>query len=597
MIFSDSHYSCAFCAISLIGQSSTNGLDVFAIFMGLFGGLALFLYGMDRMSDALKSVAGDGMRTVLSKLTTNRFTGAIAGAITTSILQSSSVTTVLVVGFISAQLMTLTQSIGVIMGANIGTTITAQIIAFNVTKYSLLLVGLGFTISFLSKNDKFQQYGKLILGLGLIFFGMHLMSEGAYPLRSYQPFIDSMRQMSNPLFGIALGAVFTGIVQSSSATTGIVIVLSSQGLISLETGIALIFGANIGTCVTAILATIGKSREAVRAAVVHVIFNVGGVLLWFLFIPFLATLVVQISPSYEQLNGTAKLGAEVPRQIANAHTIFNVANTLIFIWFTGPIALFVRWLVPDRPSQELERSEPKHLDQILLATPSLALDLVRMEIGRLGASALLMVRKCFPYVIDGTHEDLDKLEQMDNDVDRLHGAIITYLGRLSKENLDMNQSEKLHDYLSAANNLESIADLVESNLAAIGRQRLKRSIKIGERTKSMIADFHNLIVKNTKIAIHAIVEHDESAAQQVLDAKPQINRFSDQLEAHLTYRLAADEPNRLYTFRLETEMIDYLKRVFYFSKRIAKLVLELNVKSEFRHQQENTDEALSTANE
>ena len=571
----------------LLGQSSEESLDVFTIIIGMLGGLALFLYGLDKMSDALKLVAGDGMKTVLSKLTTNRFTGAIAGAITTSILQSSSVTTVLVVSFISAQLMTLTQSIGVIMGANIGTTITAQLIAFQITKYSLLMIAFGFTISFISKSDRVKQYGTLILGIGLLFFGMHLMSEGAYPLRSYQPFIDSMERMSNPLWGIALGAVFTGIVQSSSATTGIVIVLASQGLISLEAGIALIFGANIGTCVTAVLATLGKTREAVRAAVVHVIFNVGGVVLWFLFIPLLASLVVEVSPSFDQLDGTAKLGAETPRQIANAHTIFNVANTLIFIWFTGPIAWIVRRIVPDQPFQEVKRSEPRHLDQLLLATPALALDLVRVEIGRLGANSLLMVRKCFPYLLEGTNDDLNKLEKMDNDVDQLHGAIITYLSQLSKANLDASQSESLHDYLSAANYLESIADLVETNLTAVGKQRIKRSIIIGSQTRQMLDQFHELIVKNTKNAIHAIVEQDESAAQEVLDAKPQINRLVEKLESHLTHRLAVDEPERLHTFRLEIEVVEYLKRVYYFSKRIAKLVLEKNVTDEVASQQED----------
>ncbi len=234
--------------------------------MGLIGGLALFLFGLDQMSDALKLIAGDGMKKVLAKLTTNRFTGAIAGAFVTAIVQSSSVTTVLVVGFISAGLMSLTQSIGIIMGANIGTTITAQLVAFKITQYALGLVAIGFFTLFCSKNDKVRHYGHMIMGLGLIFYGMHLMSDGTKPLRTYQPFMEMMQQMDHPLWAILLGAGFTALVQSSSATTGLVIALASQGLISLDAGIALIFGANIGTCITAGLASIGKSREAVRAA-------------------------------------------------------------------------------------------------------------------------------------------------------------------------------------------------------------------------------------------------------------------------------------------------------------------------------------------
>jgi len=244
--------------------------------MQLFGGLALFLFGMEQMSDSLKAVAGEKMKTILSKLTTNRVSGALTGALVTAVIQSSSVTTVLVVGFISAGLMSMSQSIGVIMGANIGTTITAQIVAFKVTKYALLMISVGFTMLFFSQQHKIKQYGGMLMGLGLVFFGMGVMSEAMHPLRSYQPFLDLMVNMSNPLLGILVAAAFTALVQSSSATTGIVIVMASQGFISLPAGIALAFGANIGTCVTALLAAIGKPREALRAAAVHVLFNVLG---------------------------------------------------------------------------------------------------------------------------------------------------------------------------------------------------------------------------------------------------------------------------------------------------------------------------------
>ncbi len=234
-----------------------------AMGMNLFGGLAIFLFGMDQMSDALKAVAGERMKVVLAKLTTNRFMGAITGAFVTAVIQSSSVTTVLVVGFITAGLMSLAQSIGVIMGANIGTTITAQIVAFKVTKAALLMVAVGFTMMFFSHQDRIKQYGAMLMGLGLVFFGMAVMSDAMKPLRSYQPFLDLMVTMENPLVGILIAAAFTGLIQSSSATTAIVIVMATQGFITLPAGIALAFGANIGTCVTALLASIGKPREAV----------------------------------------------------------------------------------------------------------------------------------------------------------------------------------------------------------------------------------------------------------------------------------------------------------------------------------------------
>jgi phosphate:Na+ symporter len=246
----------------MLAQTTVAQLDVLTIVVGLLGGLALFLFGMEQMTDALKAVAGGGMRKTLNRLATNRFTAALSGAFVTSVIQSSSVTTVLVVGFVSAGLMTLSQSIGIIMGANVGTTITAQIIAFKVTKYALVLVAVGFGLMFTQKRDRIQRYGAMLMGLGLIFFGMSLMSDATSPLRDFQPFIDAMESMRNPLWAIFGGAVFTAVVQSSSATTGIVIVLAGQGFITLEAGIALTLGANVGTCARSEERRVGKECGA-----------------------------------------------------------------------------------------------------------------------------------------------------------------------------------------------------------------------------------------------------------------------------------------------------------------------------------------------
>ncbi|MCB1852384.1 MAG: Na/Pi cotransporter family protein, partial [Gammaproteobacteria bacterium] len=259
-----------------IAASSGKSIDWFTMTMTLLGGLAIFLYGMELMTDSLKAVAGDRMKMILEKMTGNRIAGAITGAGVTAVIQSSSVTTVIVVGFVTAGLMNLAQAIGVIMGANIGTTITAQIVAFKVTKYALLMVAVGFAMMMISKRESIKHYGTMLMGLGLVFFGMDVMSGAMKPLRTYQPFLDLMTTMESPLVGILIAAAFTGLIQSSSATTGIVIVMATEGLVSLPAGIALAFGANIGTCVTAILASIGKPRIAVQAAMAHLLFNVFG---------------------------------------------------------------------------------------------------------------------------------------------------------------------------------------------------------------------------------------------------------------------------------------------------------------------------------
>lgn len=545
----------------LLAETSNDSLAVGTMAMGLLGGLAIFLFGMDQMTSTLKLLAGDGMKKILGMLTTNRFTAVLAGAFVTAVIQSSSVTTVLVVGFVSAGLMNLSQSIGVIMGAEIGTTVTAQMLAFKITKFALALVAIGFVMSFVSKRETVRQYGKMIFGFGLLFFGMNLMSDAMRPLRDYEPFLEAMQNLDNPLFGILLSALFTGLIQSSSATTAIIIVLASQGLITIEQGIPLVFGANIGTCVTALLASIGKSRDAVRAALVHITFNTLGVLMWFSFMDQLAM-------------GVKSLAEGTPRQIANAHTIFNVTNTCVFIWFTTPLAWLVTRLVPDKREVELEAKQPKYLDPILLRTPSLAMDIIRMELGRLGAAALHMMRGAFETVIRGSSEELDSLEKLDDNVDSLHGAIVTYLGRLSKENLSDRQSEQLHDYLAAANYIENIGDMIETNLVDAGRERLNANLQISQATEDVLSALNKKVAWATERAIRAIVSHEKDAAREVAEAKGEINRLAVEAEEHLSRRLAADEPNRLATFRLESEIMEYLKRMYYFAKRIAKLVGE-----------------------
>ncbi|HFD87213.1 MAG TPA: Na/Pi cotransporter family protein, partial [Gammaproteobacteria bacterium] len=359
-------------------------LEITSIAISLIGGLAIFLYGMKVMTESLTLVAGRRMKLLLSKLTRNRFTAALAGAMVTAIIQSSSVTTVLIVSFITAGLMSFTQSIGMILGANVGTTITAQIIAFKVTKAAMLMIAFGFFTELLASNRRVKYLATMMLGLGLLFLGMNLMSQATEPLKSLPSFIALMRDIQNPLAGILIGATFTALVQSSSATTGIIIILASQGFISLEAGIALVMGANIGTCVTAILSAIGKPREAVQAAVVHVVFNVLGVLLWVWFIPQLAQLVQEISPSSPQLQGAARLAADAPRQIANAHTLFNVVAALVFLPFLAPFARLCERLVPDRPLDESGGITPRFLDDEVISIPAFALERARFEIARMG---------------------------------------------------------------------------------------------------------------------------------------------------------------------------------------------------------------------
>ena len=542
--------------------------------MQLFGGLALFLFGMEQMADALKAVAGERMKTILAKLTSNRFMGAATGAFVTAVIQSSSVTTVLVVGFITAGLMSMAQSVGVIMGANIGTTITAQIVAFKVTKAALLMVGVGFTMLFASKNDKTKHYGAMLMGLGLVFFGMSVMSDAMKPLRSYQPFLDLMIQMENPIVGILIAAAFTGLIQSSSATTGIVIVMASQGFITLPAGIALAVGANIGTCVTALLASIGKPREAVRAGVVHIFFNVAGVLIWVLFIPQLAEFVAWFSPSYPDLTGVNRLGAETPRQIANAHTIFNVANTLIFIGFTTQIARLVEWLIPDSPMEEEGLAvSAKYLEEELLTTPSLALDRVRMEVLNMGETVQQMLDRIMPAILAGNREELAKIRRTDDEVDILYEQIIEYLGRISKRSLSDHQTDELLRLMEAVGDLENIGDTIETNMVTLGYDRIDEGVSISEPTRKVLNDFQKAVAHATQTAIQAVAQNNAAAAQVVIGMKDDIAKLANSAAVHQAARLVAEEPNRIPAYTIEIDIIEKQKRIYYFAKRMAKTVM------------------------
>ena len=538
---------------------------------GLFGGLALFLFGMDIMTKALKLVAGDHMKDLLARFTRNRFVGAGMGAIITAIIQSSSVTTVLLVGFISAGIMSMSQSVPVIIGANIGTTITAQILAFKVTKLALLLIAAGFFISFISKKNQIRQYGFMIMGLGLVFFGMSVMSDGMKPLRSYKPFIDFMVTLESPLYAAFVGTAFTAVIQSSSATTGILIVMASQGLLGLETAIALTLGSNIGTCVTAGLASIGKPREAIRTAAVHTLFNVVGAAIWIGLVPQLAELARLISPVHDELTGIARLAAESPRQIANVHTFFNVANAILFIGFTTQIARVAEWIIPDKPISVDEELLPKFLDDSLLSTPSIALENVRREISRIGGYTRSIVDESMPLAIIGNEIEVNKIAEKDKIIDSLHHYIIEHLSLISSSDLTKTQSKQLVDCIQIANGLERIGDRIATDLVISSVKRINENVTVSSQTTKVIMKFHGEVVKALDSALTAMTSGDKKLAKNVRAMKVDVARMKKEITKYEIQRLTADAPNRIATYAREVEIIDIFDNIFRIVRRIARV--------------------------
>ncbi len=547
-------------------------IDWLQVGMGLFGGLALFLAGLDMLSEGLKKAAGETLKILLSKLTTNRFMGAITGAFVTGVLNSSSVTTVLVVSFITAGVMTLSQSVGVIMGANIGSTVTAQLLAFNLAAYALLPIAIGFFMTFTAKREKVKYYGMMLMGLGLVFFGMGLMSDAMKPLRTFEPFIEFLESMKNPIIGVFAGAVFTGLVQSSAATVGIAIAMASEGLLSLPAGIALALGANIGTCVTAMLAALGKPVEAVRAAIVHVLFNVMGVLLWIMFIPQLAEFAVSMSPVSSDVAGQTS-ASDVPRQIANANTLFNVVNTIVFLGFTGWFAKLATRLAPATTKKKGVIVEPKFIISDAIETPSIALEQVRMELGHLGGLINSMIHSIQPAIADKDKKQIEKIISADNKVKILVEAILGYLSLLRKESLTIKESADFQAMMTATTHLDEISDVITNELSDTALHYIESEYKPSEITRELLKTYYQDVCHSVNEAVKAISEDNQLIAEKVINRKAEIKSYQNALLIRKSSHLGSEEPNYLEKARLEMSLMEKLYRVYFYAKGIAKVVL------------------------
>jgi phosphate:Na+ symporter len=565
----------AFSAFAMESGVVAESPDWVQLFLGLFGGLALFLGGLQLLSEGMTKAAGQTMKTVLAKLTTNRFSGALTGAFVTGVLNSSTVTTLLVVGFISAGFMSLAQSVGVIMGANIGSTVTAQLLAFNLSAYSLGPVAIGFFMTFSAKQEKVKYYGMMIMGIGLVFYGMGLMSSGMTPLRTYEPFLQILKGLENPIAGIAAGAVFTAIVQSSAATVGIAIAMASEGLLALPAGIALALGANIGTAATTAFMGIlsSKSAEATRASVVHVAFNVLGTLIWLPVIWLLSDMAVWISPTSPELQGMARAAAEVPRQIANANTLFNVLNTVLFIGFTGWFAKMAERLVPDRELPTGVIIEPEYLDEAALKAPSVALQRVRLEIGRIGEITLGMLRDVGPALRDRDVKRMEDVARRDDQVDILEGEILRYLGKIRMGQLTEQESAEFQQLMVATDNIENLADVIETDIVALVRKAANIKAASEGETRMILTELFGSTVKSVELAVQAIRDNDQNAAESVLLMKDTFRDQTERLLSRKAMRLTADDPDYLELVRLQMGFVDQMRRIYTLAKRIAKVTL------------------------
>ena len=444
--------------------------------------------------------------------------------------------------------MTLVQSVGVIFGANVGTTMTAQIVAFNTTALAYPLIAIGFVMTFVSKQGVARHYGAMLLGLGLVFYGMAVMGAAMTPLRTHEGFAGAAAIPAEPVPRDVAGALFTALVQSSSATIGLAVVMATQGLLSLPAGIAILFGAKIGTGITAVLAAIGKPLDAQRAAAVHVLFNVLGALIWLPFIPQLAGLAVLISPLAEHLQGVERLAEEVPRQIANAATLWAVANTLIFLPFAGLFAAMAIKILPQRVVEERAIIRPRYLDDEVIQVPAIALERARMELGHMSElteAMLAKVKSAF------RARDFSELSQQYDQVLVLREAVMAYLQRVGRGELSDAEADEHAHLVTAVGEIANLSAAISCDLAPLARSIKEVNITPSQETAELLDKLFQQVQTSAHSALLALVNGDERAAQSVLGNRSDVLEIASELSKLQSAKLALDDPDRLLKHRVQ----------------------------------------------
>lgn len=532
-------------------------MDSVAIAFGTVGGLALFLFGLHTLSDGLKKVAGEKLKLTLEKLTDNPLKGSLIGAFTTSVMQSSSLTMVTLIGLVNAGLLTLRQGVGVMLGSEIGTTITAQLIAFKVGVYYLPVVAFGFFLSFLTKKRKYKSVGQTILGFGILFLGMNIMSSSIQPLQSepsLKNFLFSLGEVS--IFGVIVGAIVTGILQSSSALTGLVISMGMNNLITLNAAIAIIFGANIGTCITGLFASIGSSLSSKRLALAQFMINIIGVSIFFPFLSNFAGFVEMTSP-------------DLPRQIANAHSVFNIIVTALMLPLTSFLVVIVKRILP---GEEIEiKRGMEFIDEKLLNTPSIALSQAEKEIARMAKMTYEMLDKATTAILGDDHKMIENVMEMEKVVDEIDQTIDRFLDDIPSEILSARELRKLAYFRHSISDIERVGDHA-NNLVELAEKKLKVGVSF---SKDAVKELETMSWKTKLIYETALVvfgDENKKLVQRVLDLEDEIDVLEKTFEENHFRRIEEKICNPLLGI-IFVDILRNLERVADHSTNIANVIL------------------------
>ncbi len=531
---------------------------LFFMISGVLGGLALFMFGLHYGGKALTRVGGNKLREFLWKFTRIPVLGVLTGIFITIMTQSSSATTVMLVSFTDAGIMKFWETLGVILGADIGTTLTVQLVAFKIHEFSLFMIFTGF-ILMLFPGKRWKLAGRVIFSFGLVFFGMKIMSDAVAPLKEIKKFHSLLAWAGKrPLIGILAAAVFTGIIQSSGATMALILSLSFQNLITLKEAIPLIFGANIGTCVTAVIASVGRDVEAKKVALAHVLFKVLGVILFFPFLSHFAHFISLLSPS-------------LSRSIANAHTFFNVGATLLFLPFLRPFSALVRFLTP--AEKKKKEFGPLYIDPTFLGTPPIAMGAAMREVLRMADMVLEMYRQSIKVLEENDVELRERIIKEDDKVDLLDEKITLYLTRLSEEELSPELSKRSVILLEAVDELESIGDVVSKNLMTYARKKIEKGFMFSKEGFSEIKRFHGWVMDTIVMAVDALATFEKELAEEVVKRREEGVEYLEKLEASHIQRLRKGYRESIETSAVHLDLISDLERINFHATGIAKAIL------------------------
>lgn len=481
--------------------------------LGAIAGLSLFLYGMQLMGDGLQKVAGEGLKGIIRRLTKNRFMSVLVGMFVTTIIQSSSATTVMVVGFVNAGLMTLSQAVGVVFGANIGTTITGQMVSFNLSQWAPLVIAAGLISNMLTKNPKVKEASEIFIGFGILFIGMSTLSSSLEPLKELPEFTNWIVQYgNNPYIGVGIGLLMTLVLQSSSATIGVLIALASQGVLPITTAVYIIFGDNIGTCTTALISSLGTSRRGKQVALFHLSINIIGTIYFMLFFTgILTNFVSSIDPG------------NVARQIANAHTIFNIVNVIILFPFTNLLVKMIQTIIPD--GEDDEDTVTRYLDKRILVTPSIALENTMFEFASMAQETSLALQNSIGAARNRDKKLVKKALENEQRINEFEKAIVQYLVEISQQNVSSQDQQIIDELFSTANDIERIGDHAE-NIADFARAIIEREIYLDEETSTELDNLYHMIQRGFNLSIDALSTGNQKTVQEVI----QIERDVDKLK-------------------------------------------------------------------